>query len=589
MTATRLREVDAVVIGMGWAGSIVARELTRAGMEVVGLERGGDQTPGDNFTVPAIRDELRYAQRQELIQDPAVETVTFRNTDSEVALPVRRFGAFLPGSGVGGGGTHWAGQHWRFLPSDLRIRSHLTERYGARAVPSELTLRDWGVSYEELESDYDRFEKLCGVSGKAGNLRGALIAGGNVFEGARSAQYPNAPLRQCRAGERFEAAASELGCHPFPVPASNASAAYTNPEGLTLGPCQYCGFCGRYGCESNAKASPNTTLMPVLRASKNFSLRTHAFATRLLYRQADRRVTGVVYTDLRTGKEFEQPAQIVVLAAFVFSNTRLLLLSGIGRPYDARSGKGVVGRSYCYQNETHLPMLFEDEHFNPFMSAGAMGTAIDDFNGDNFDHAGLGFFGGGFICCTNSSSTPIGARTLPPGTPRWGHEWKKSAAHWYTRSATLIVEGSGYPARRNYLDLDPTYRDRLGLPLLRMTYDITGNDRKMSRYLSDTAVRIARQMRLTHLLTPDYRDGKFGVVAYQSSHNAGGTVMGSDPDESAVNRHLQSWNAHNLFIVGASVFPHQPGYNPTGTVGALAFRAARSITRDYVRRPDFLA
>src|SRR5262249_24477051 len=94
---TRLKEVDAVMVGMGWTGSIMARELTKAGVTVVGLERGGDIKPSEHFTMPAVRDELRYSRRLELIQDPAMETLTFRHRPSESALPMRRFGSFLPG------------------------------------------------------------------------------------------------------------------------------------------------------------------------------------------------------------------------------------------------------------------------------------------------------------------------------------------------------------------------------------------------------------------------------------------------------------------------------------------------------------
>jgi hypothetical protein len=100
--ATRLKEVDAVMVGMGWTGSILARELTKAGLTVIGLERGEDLSPRENFALPAIRDELRYSYRLELIQDPALETVTFRHRPSESALPMRRFGSFLPGNSVGG-------------------------------------------------------------------------------------------------------------------------------------------------------------------------------------------------------------------------------------------------------------------------------------------------------------------------------------------------------------------------------------------------------------------------------------------------------------------------------------------------------
>ena len=130
---TRLKEVDAVLVGMGWTGPIMARELTRAGLNVVGLERGPDRNPGEEFVIPRLRDELRYALRLELMQNNATDTITFRNMPSELALPIRRFGAFLPGEGVGGTGIHWGALHWRFLPSDFRIRSVLAERYGAES------------------------------------------------------------------------------------------------------------------------------------------------------------------------------------------------------------------------------------------------------------------------------------------------------------------------------------------------------------------------------------------------------------------------------------------------------------------------
>jgi gluconate 2-dehydrogenase alpha chain len=74
-------------------------------------------------------------------------------------------------------------------------------------------------------------------------------------------------------------------------------------------------------------------------------------------------------------------------------------------------------------------------------------------------------------------------------------------------------------------------------------------------------------------------------VPYQTTHNTGGAVMGTDPRASVVNRYLQSWDVPNLFVMGACVFPQNPGYNPTGTVGALAFWAARAIKEQYLRNP----
>ena len=64
---TRLKEVDAVTVGLGWTGAIMARELTKAGLNVVSLEKGQDRIPGEDFILPAVRDEVRYAQRLELM------------------------------------------------------------------------------------------------------------------------------------------------------------------------------------------------------------------------------------------------------------------------------------------------------------------------------------------------------------------------------------------------------------------------------------------------------------------------------------------------------------------------------------------
>ncbi len=581
---TRLKEVDAVMVGMGWTGAILARELTKAGLNVVGLERGPDRTPGENFTLPSVRDELRYSRRLELMQDNSTDTITFRNAAAETALPIRRFGAFLPGEGVGGSGIHWGALHWRFLPSDFRIRSHLIERYGAKAIPEDMTIQDWPVSYEELEPYYDRFDKLCGASGQAGNLRGNTIEGGNPFEGPRSSHYPNKPIKSSSGGLMFAEAAKSLGYHPFPAPVALASAAYTNPEGATLGECQYCGFCNRTACEANSKASANVTLMPMLRADPKFELRTRAFVSRLIYDKAARKVTGVAYTDMQTGEEYEQPAGLVVLSSFVFGNTQFMLLSGIGEPYDRANLKGVVGKNYGYQFEAGAAAFFEDKQLNPYMGSAGTGVCIDDFNGENFDHSGLGFFGGGYFACNHAAAPPIGGRAVPHGTPRWGSEWKRATVKWYQHFVRFNTQGSVYANRENFLDLDPTYRDALGRPLLRLTYNGTDNDHKMSRYLLSKLEGIIKAMNPTHY-EMHARPRNFTIVPYQSTHNTGGTMMGSDPKSSAVNRYLQAWDAHNLFVMGASVFPQQHGYNPTGTVGALAYWAANAITTQYLKSP----
>jgi gluconate 2-dehydrogenase alpha chain len=585
--AQRLQPVDAVTIGVGLTGSMAALELAQAGLKVVGLERGAPRDTVPDFQSPAIHDELRFSIRKAMMQDNVKVAMTFRDNSDQTALPIRRWESFLPGQGLGGAFVHWNGQSFRFQIADFIYRTHILQRYGQKfldACGPELTIQDWGVTYDELEPYYERFEKLCGTSGKPGNLRGQIVEGGNPFEGPRVSDYPNKPLIMSQAGFIFTDAAKKLGLHPFPTPSSNNSAPYTNIEGQTLGQCQYCGHCEYFGCESNSKASPNVCLMPVLMADPRFELRTHAYVKSLIYDKRAKKVRGVIYIDRHSGEEIEQPADLVILSAYPFNNVNLLLTAGIGRPYDPVTGRGVVGKNYCLQTMSAVQLFVADE-INPFIGTGVNPAAVDDFQGDNFDHSGLGFFGGGYLYPSISGGRPIQVRATPPGTPRWGSQWKKATTDWYNHNFPISAHGSSYAWRTNYLDLDPNYKDAIGRPLTRTTFNYSDNDRKMSVYLTDRLMDIARAANAKIIGTPQPRTGNFDNIAGQSSHHTGGAIMGTDPRTSVINRYLQNWEASNLFVMGGAAFPQNPGYNPTGTIAALAYWSADSITKQYLKSP----
>src|SRR3979409_1557127 len=110
--ATRLKEVDVVIVGLGWTGGILAKELTQAGMKGGALERGAGRSIENDYSLPNIRDELRYVVRHDLMQNTARDTLTVRNNPAQEALPMRRLGSFLPGEGVGGSAGHWRGHTW---------------------------------------------------------------------------------------------------------------------------------------------------------------------------------------------------------------------------------------------------------------------------------------------------------------------------------------------------------------------------------------------------------------------------------------------------------------------------------------------
>lgn len=587
--ATQHSKADVVIVGLGWSGSLMAEELTRAGLNVVAIDRGA-WTDTATHTPPAVdADELRWSQRKELLAPPRDNTLTFRNRLDQVAAPQRDFGIFELGGGVGGAGFHWAGMAWRFSPWDFEVRSRTIERYGReRAEDGELQLQDWGVTYDELEPFYDRFERIAGISGKAGNIQGQIQDGGNPFEGPRSRDYPTPPLKTLRAMELFNDATQGMGLNPFTIPVANVSQPYVNPLGVTMGACTYCGYCLYFGCGNYSKSSPQACIFPTLMRRPNFKVITKSCVTRVEKAQDGQTVTGVTYVD-EGGREHFQAADIVCLTAFQVDNVRLMLTSGIGEPYNPRTGEGVVGRNFSFQTVSGTDLWFEDDNINPFIGAGGLGSQIDDYNGDNFDHSELDFIGGAGILTLSRDGLPIAkADKLPEGSPRWGKGFKKAYAKYYRNYATIFNQGCSMPTRTGYLDLDPNYKDKFGVPLLRLTYDYAQSDRNMAKFTMDRSVEIAREMGASHITPFNFADKPFTTAIVASDHVIGGAVMGDDPATSALNPYLQSWDTHNLFVVGASAFPTNAGYNPTGTVGALAIRTARAIHERYVNRPGSL-
>src|SRR6266851_20134 len=483
--STKLPPVDILIVGMGWTGGILAKELGPTGLKIAVLERGGPRSTQNDFSVPLIRDELRFSQRHDMKMDVAKDTYTIRNKPSETALPMRRLGSFLPGEGVGGAGVHWNGVTWRWPDHELRIRTKYEERYGKNFIPADMPLQDWGITGAEIEPYYDKFEYTAGVSGKAGNLKGQIQPGGNPFEDPRARDYPNPALNQNYASKLFSKTAAEL----------------------------------------------------------------------------------------------------VILSAYGLSNVHLMLLSGIGKPYDPDTQTGVIGKNYAYQGGSNVGLFFEGVSFNPFIATGGWGASIDDFHTNwDFDRGKQGYIGGSYISVGGSHGRPITYRPVPPGTPQWGSAWKHATAKWYQGSLTIGASGMVMPNRYNTLDLDPTYRNRFGQPLMRMTFDFKENEQKMNRHSAEVIGQIARAMNPTIMGTPTPRL-TWNVVPYQSTHNTGGAIMGADPRNSALNKYLQSWDVPNVFVTGASAFPHNSGYNPTGPVGALAYWMADAIREKYLKNP----
>ena len=583
-------KADVVIVGLGWAGSVMAEELTRAGLNVVAIERGKWRDTSTDFPPAVDPDELKWHTRRQMLAAPSRETYTFRNRSSQTAAPTREWSAFQFGENVGGAGTHWAGMSWRFSPWDFEVATRTEDRYGrARldALRAEgLLLQDWGITYDDLAEDYDWFERIAGTSGIAGNLNGKIRPGGNPFEGPRSRDYPTPPLKDSYWMARYRDTTTRMGYHPFTIPAGNLGQAYVNPLGVSMGPCTYCGFCDFHGCGNYSKSSPQACILPVLMRRPNFTVLTETQALNAVKSDDGKTVTGVRYVGSDGQGEGFQPADIVISTAYQMDNVRLMLLSRIGEQYDPSTMQGTIGRNYNYQTCSSVTGYFDGAKMNPFISAGAMAVQIDDLNGDNFDHADLDFIGGAGMMSVQTQGRPIAlANTLRPGTSRWGSGWKEGFSKSYNEAATLFNQGTSMSTRDAYLSLDPTYEDRFGQPLLRITFDWNRNDKAMMRHITDKAQSIMQEAGADAMTTDLQTENSWNPYTQMSSHTIGGLVMGADPTTSALNPYCQSWDCHNVFSVGANCFPNNAGYNPTVTIGALAIRAAKAIHSTYVNNP----
>ncbi len=567
-------KTDVVIVGVGAAGGILAAELAASGLKVIGLERGPRLKTADFMS----HDELRYFQRQDTRPDTKTQPVTWRpNKD---ARSVRMDGLNY-GNQAGGGTVHYGGISWRFHEDDFRVRSSTTERYGAAAIPQDSAVADWPLSYADLAPFYDRVENDLGVSGKAGNIMGRKIDGGNVFEAPRSGEFPNPALVMTHSDTLFADGTRKLGYHPFPTARAILSQPYKDRPG-----CTYCGFCQTFGCHVGAKSSILVTKLPEADKTGNFKLITGAMVYRV--DSDDKRATGVSYYGA-DGSENSIEADIVIVTPYIYDATRLLLLSKTDKfPNGLANSSGLVGKGLMAQPGARAFAVFDDQFTNLYMGPSNQKHTIDDFNADNFDHAGLGFIRGAQISvsCAALDAGPIGVATNmtpPPGTPSWGAAYRDFLSQYYARYVAVTSQVEQLPYHDQTIDLDPNIRDAWGLPAPRLTYDWRRPDElKRVAFMQNKVQEIGRAMGASKVWVGGTGNGSPG------GHPSGGTRMGNNPTDSVVNKYGQTWDLPNLFVVGSSTYPTISSYNTTTTIQALAFMTADALVNKYKKSPGQL-
>ena len=563
-----MEKVDAVIVGSGAGGAVVAKELCEAGLRVVLLERGR------HYKVEDVHHDILQSQYHNsgnlgFGPDVLANPRTFRLTPDQ---PVRvvyanegQYGSPYGGTAaaVGGGTVAYGCMAWRFVPEDFRLKT----LYG---VPSGSTVEDWPITYDELEPYYTKAEWEIGISGQAG---------ANPFDPPRSKPYPTPPLPYDREAEIFIRGAKKLGLHPFPIPLAIISQDYDGRTG-----CIHCPYCERFQCEVDAKSAMHATMIPKALRTGNCGLRTQCMVREVSV-DAKGRAHSVIYfgPDKRV---YEQPADLIIVSCSTTESARLLLNSKSKLfPAGLANRTAQVGRHVMHHVGGGGALgFFQEKVFEPVGPGFTVALA-------DFVHRNGAVLGGGVIVTSAEHRHPLAFARYYAGGPagsRWGKAAKDFIRKYFTHAVPVGSPGTGIPTETNRVDLDPAVRDAWGIPVVRTTHRVSPVDVRSSHFLRNRAIEILRAAGAIEELLPKpstdegvERDIKTTARGGLGEHQVGGCRFGNDPKSSVLNRYCQAHDVDNLFVVDGSFMPTIGGFNPSLTIQANAFRVSEYIVKEW--------
>jgi len=553
-TADPAPEADVLLVGAGTVGSLVAPVFAKAGLKVVALEPGPFRTQTDY-----LPDELgsAYYCRANMGAKFLSEVPQWRRNDGEPTQEAT-FSLGRMMNSVGGSIIHYGGWMRRFHPHHFKMLSYVKDRWGLSVLPQGCTLADWPVSYEELEPYYTLLEHEIGIAGDESN---PFIT--------RSKPLPMPPMRPFRLGEFFKEATMQMGLHAHPVAVGVNTVPYRGRPATT-----YSAWSNGFGSLTGDKWDPSLTSIPEALSTGNLDLRTHCRVIRI-GTDENGRANGAEYVDPLGRRRFQR-ARIVMMAAYSFENIRLLFLSGDAKhPNGLGNNRGQLGKNFMTKMFAHVDGYVPGAIFNRHTGPAAQGLVLDDFFASDFDSLQHGFIGGATLGAEQQFlPIQISREALPPDVQRWGKPYRDHLRRWQ-HFGVVRIQPDALSYVNNYVELDPHHRDRsgLGLPVLRITYDLRENEHRLADWMEGKSEEILREMGATKT----WRGDRFTGVG--SSHDFGGARMGEDPEKTVVSPELRVHDTPGLYVFSGAAFPTCPGINPTLTLTALVYRAAERLVR----------
>jgi choline dehydrogenase-like flavoprotein len=539
----KLKHVNAIVVGAGAGGGVVAKELAVNGIEVVLFERGTWPVYDDHKN-DEIHRSIEGVYKPDLEKHPRV--MLQGSADNRKVKPISNFASYICEC-VGSGTVTYGAMAWRFMPEDFKMKSVYGEVQGS-------TLSDWPITYDDLEPYYEKAEWEIGVSGDDS---------ANPFAAPRKKEFPMPAFENNEDGTLLSEACTRLGLHPFPIPMARNSIPYNDRAACIRNRC-----CIGFVCPVNAKNGTHNTVIPMAIKSGNCELRTNCKVSEVIMGD-NGKVTGVRYFDEKD-QERIQTADIVIIAASAIESARLLLASRNSKfPNGLGNNNDWVGRNLQAHAYTGANALF-DKEIQHMVGPGAT-FAICDYNHHNKE-----IIGGG-VTHNEFYSLPFGFTNFrPPRAASWGREHKefqRKNFFRYVRMRSCVQEMPNFNSR---IVLYPGKKDYWGNEIVGLSGERHPLDKEHCKFLTAKIEEIYREAGASKIWQSP---GGHGIAA--TVHQCGTCRMGDDPATSVVNRYGQVHDIDDLYVADASIFVTGGGFNPALTIMALGYWVGDHIVKKY--------